>query len=41
MTFAPSRIILVVKSVVTKNEINGNVREPHTEGKKCDKRQYY
>ena len=25
----------------TKNKINGNVGEPHTEGKNCDKRQYY
>ena len=24
-----------------KNKINGNVGEPHTEGKHCDKRQYY
>ena len=24
-----------------KNKINGNVGEPHTEGKNCDKRQYY
>ena len=25
----------------TKIKINGNVGEPHTEGKNCDKRQYY
>jgi len=25
----------------TKNKINGNVGEPHREGKHCDKRQYY
>ena len=25
----------------TKNKINGNVWKPHTEGKNCDKRQYY
>ena len=24
-----------------KNKINGNVCEPHTEGKNCDKRHYY
>ena len=24
-----------------KIKINGNVGEPHTEGKNCDKRQYY
>jgi len=25
----------------TKTKTNGNVWEPHTEGKNCDKRQYY
>ena len=25
----------------TKNKINGNVWEPHTKRKNCDKRQYY
>ena len=25
----------------TKTKFNGNVGEPHTEGKNCDKRQYY
>jgi len=25
----------------TEQKINGNVGEPHTEGKNCDKRQYY
>ena len=28
-------------SSMYKNKINGNVGEPHTEGKNCDKRQYY